>query len=149
MKIPFLLGRIVFGGFFVYNAVNHFKNKNQLAQYAATKNVPLPDLAVQAAGVLLGVGGTSIVLGVEPKIGSAALITFLGVVSVTIHRFWAEQDPQQRYSDMTHFLKNMALLGAAVALADGVEEPWPLSLQPEAPSRLAKVYEFAKEKIAA
>jgi len=127
MKIPFLLGRIVFGGFFLYNGINHFKQRKSLAEYAKGKNVPLADIAVPATGAALLVGGTSILLGVKPKLGALAIIGFLASVSPTMHDFWKQEDPGQRMNDMINFSKNMALLGAAVALM-AVEEPWPASV---------------------
>ena len=133
MKIPFLLGRIMFGGFFLYNGINHFKQRKSLAEYAKGKNVPLAEIAVPATGAALLVGGTSILLGVKPKLGALAIIGFLASVSPTMHDFWKQEDPGQRMNDMINFSKNMALLGAAVALM-AVEEPWPASVpvaQPE------------------
>jgi putative oxidoreductase len=133
MKIPFLLGRIVFGGFFLYNGINHFKERKSLAKYAKGKNVPVADIAVPATGAALIVGGSSILLGIKPKLGALAIIGFLASVSPTMHDFWKQQDPGQRMNDMINFGKNMALLGAAVALM-AVEEPWPASVpvaQPE------------------
>jgi len=127
MKIPFLLGRIVFGGFFLYNGINHFKQRKSLAEYAKAKNVPLADIAVPATGAALLVGGTSILLGVKPRLGALAIIGFLASVSPTMHDFWKQEDPGQRMNDMINFSKNMALLGAAVALM-AVEEPWPASV---------------------
>ena len=59
MRVPFLLGRLVFGGYFVMSGINHFMKTRQMSQYAATKNVPKPDLAVQATGAMLIAGGTS------------------------------------------------------------------------------------------
>jgi putative oxidoreductase len=149
-KIPFLAGRIAFGGFFLYNAINHFKHKNDLAQYCAAKNVPLPDLSVQFSGVVLGIGAVSLMLGLKPKLGAAAIAGFLAVASPIMHDFWKAQDPQQRQNEMIQFMKNMALLGAVLALASGVREPWPLSVE-EAHRRpvLERVREFAREKIAA
>jgi len=133
MKIPFLLGRIVFGGFFLYNGINHFKQRKSMAEYAKAKNVPLADIAVPATGAALIVGGSSILLGIKPKLGALAIVGFLASVSPTMHDFWKQEDPGQRMNDMINFGKNMALLGAAVALM-AVEEPWPASVpvaQPE------------------
>lgn len=127
MKALFLLGRIAFGGFFLYNGINHFRQKRGMAQYAGAKGVPLPEVAVQASGALLVVGGGSILVGFKPKLGALAVVAFLAGVSPIIHDFWSAQDEGQRSGDMVHFMKNMALLGAALALA-GVEEPWPVSL---------------------
>lgn len=62
MKAVFLIGRIVFGGFFLYNGINHFKQQKMLSQYAGAKNVPYPDLAVTASGLATAVGGSGIYL---------------------------------------------------------------------------------------
>ncbi|HYX52367.1 MAG TPA: DoxX family protein [Candidatus Limnocylindrales bacterium] len=133
MKIPFLLGRLIFGGFFLYNGINHLKERRQLSQYAQSKNVPKPDLAVSGSGIALIAGGASVLLGIKPKLGTLAIIGFLAGVSPTMHNFWKVEDPAQRMNDMINFSKNMALLGAALALL-AVEEPWPASVpvaQPE------------------
>jgi len=31
MKAPFLIGRMIFGGYFLYNGINHLKNRHQMA----------------------------------------------------------------------------------------------------------------------
>ncbi len=127
MNPAFLIGRIIFGGFFLYNGVNHFKQREGLAQYTASKGIPQPDLAVQISGAMMAIGGASLMLGLKPKLGTAAIIGFLAGASPLMHDFWTQQDPQQRQNDLIHFSKNIALLGAALALS-GVPEPWPLSL---------------------
>ena len=126
MKAAFLLGRLLFGGFFLYNGINHLKQQHALSQYAGAKQVPNPDLAVMASGIAILVGGGSVILGLKPRIGILAIIAFLSTVSPVMHDFWSAQDPQQRQNDMINFSKNMALLGAALALM-GVEE-WPVSV---------------------
>ncbi len=126
MKAVFLMGRIVFGGFFLYNGINHFKQQKVLSQYAGAKNVPYPDLAVTASGVAMAIGGASVILGLKPQIGTLAIIAFLSTASPLMHNFWTVQDPHQRQNELIHFSKNIALLGAALTLA-GVEE-WPASL---------------------
>jgi putative oxidoreductase len=127
MKIPFLIGRLVFGGFFLYNGINHLKERKSLTAYAQSKNVPKAELAVTATGLVLIGGGTSILLGVKPKLGVAAIAGFLAGVSPIMHNFWKIQDPQERLNEMINFSKNVALLGASLALM-GVDEPWPASV---------------------
>jgi len=116
MKAAFVLGRLVFGGFFLYNGINHIKQHSTLTQYAGSKEVPMPDHAVTASTILLLLGGTSLVLGAKPKLGAAAVGVFLAAVSPMMHDFWNQQEPGQRQNDMIHFSKNLALLGAALAL---------------------------------
>jgi putative oxidoreductase len=127
MKVPFTIGRLLFGGFFLYNGINHFLQYKTLAQYAEFKKVPLPVVAVLATGTLLTAGGASLLLGVKPKLGAAAVIAFLGGVSPVMHDFWNDESPEMRQMNQAHFMKNAALLGGALALA-AVEEPWPLSI---------------------
>lgn len=148
MKAAFLIGRIMFGGFFLYSGINHLRKHSSMAQYAEAKNVPAPDFAVQATGVGLVIGGTSILLGVKPKLGAMALIGFLGGVSPIMHDFWRQEDPNQRMNDMINFSKNMALLGGAIALM-GVEEPWPVSVPIAQPGRLERMRRIAKRAVAA
>jgi putative oxidoreductase len=148
MKGLFLAGRIVFGGFFIYNGIHHLVEWRNMSQYAGAKNVPQPEAAVIASGALITLGGSLIALGVKPQLGAAAVIAFLASVSPVMHNFWAEEDPNQKMQDMIHFSKNMALLGSALALL-GVEEPWPLSVPVDRPGRLERVVDIARRKIAA
>ena len=127
MKLPFVLGRVIYGGFFLYSGINHFKEFRKMSQYTASKKVPFPEVAVAASGALLTLGGMSILLGVKPKYGSVALLAFLAGASPAMHDFWNAADPQQRQNDMIHFMKNLALSGSALALM-GIEEPWPSSV---------------------
>ena len=126
MKGLFLAGRMILGGFFLYNGINHFRQKEGMAQYAGAKNLPNPELAVLASGAMLAAGGTSLILGLKPKLGILSLVGFLAASSPLFHDFWNEQDPHAKQNQLIHFSKNIAILGAALALL-GVEE-WPLSV---------------------
>lgn len=148
MKVPFLIGRLLFGGYFLYNGINHFRNTQMLAQYAAAKGVPKPEAAVRATGATMLIGGASVLLGVKPKIGAAALIGFLAGVSPIMHDFWKAADPQQRMNDEINFFKNLALVGGAIALG-AVEEPWPASLPVAQPSGLKRMGKMLRREIAA
>ncbi len=127
MKAAFLIGRILFGGFFLQSGINHLKEHDKLAPYAGSKGIPSPNEAVIASGILLTLGGASIIAGFKPKLGSLSLIGFLAIASGSMHDFWNSTDPGDKQNNLIHFTKNMALLGAALALA-GVDEPWPVSV---------------------
>jgi len=144
MKAPFLLGRLLLGGFFLYSGIHHFQQRKTLSQYAAQKNVPLPDAAVLATGALLVTGGASILLGVKPKMGTLAILGFLAGVSPIMHDFWKSQDPSERQNQMINFMKNMALLGGTLALM-GIDEPWPVSIPFGQPTALDHIRRFARE----
>lgn len=148
MKAPFLLGRLMFGGYFLYSGIHHFLERKMLAQYAASKNVPIPGVGVTATGAALIAGGASILLGIKPRLGTLAIIGFLAGVSPLMHDFWSQQEPGQRQAEMINFTKNLALLGGALALM-GVEEPWPASLPVAQPGALERARRQVRRRIAA
>jgi putative oxidoreductase len=127
MDVAYLIGRIIFGGYWLTAAVNHFKNLNHMSDYAKAKGTPLPKLAVAGTGVLLLAGGLSILLGVYAPVGIALLIVFLLGVSVQMHSFWKADDAQLKQIDVINFTKNMALIGALLMFLL-LPRPWPMSL---------------------
>ena len=127
-NIAFLIGRVVVGGFLLMNAFNHFAQFNMMTGYAKSKGVPAPALAVGGSGVLLFLGGLSLLLGYHPTIGAALLVTFLLGVSFGIHNFWTVQDQQAKQVEMTNFLKNMAILGLLL-MTVAIPRPWLMSLR--------------------
>ncbi|OLD15113.1 MAG: hypothetical protein AUJ01_12925 [Acidobacteria bacterium 13_1_40CM_3_65_5] len=127
MRALFVLGRAMFGGFFAYNGVNHFRNQTMMSQNAEAKGVPAAEAAVPATGALLLAGGLSIMAGLKPKQGLAAIVGLLIPLTLQMHKFWEVQDPQQRKNEMINFSKNMALVGAALMMLQ-IPEPWPVSV---------------------
>jgi uncharacterized membrane protein YphA (DoxX/SURF4 family) len=119
---PLWVGRLLFGGYFVANGLHHFLNLQSVAAYAATRNVPSPEVAVALTGLLLLVGGLSIMSGQWPKVGAMFLVLFLAVVTPTMHDFWRQPEPV-RTVELVQFAKNVALFGAAF-LAIAIPEPW-------------------------
>jgi uncharacterized membrane protein YphA (DoxX/SURF4 family) len=105
MSALFVLGRTIFGGFFAYNGINHLQHSREIGQYADSKGVPAAEQAVQATGALLLIGGVSVMLGLKPRQGLAALIGFLILVSMQMHRLWYDQDPKTRDNVIAHFMK--------------------------------------------
>jgi uncharacterized membrane protein YphA (DoxX/SURF4 family) len=127
MDTAFLIGRIIFGGYWLMAAVNHFKNLNHMSEYAKAKGTPLPKLAVAGTGALLLAGALSMLLGVYAPIGILLLIVFLLGVSIQMHSFWKVDDAQLKQIDVINFTKNMALIGALLMFLL-LPRPWPMSL---------------------
>jgi len=127
MRSLFLFGRVIFGGYFLYNGINHFLNEKMMSQYAASKGVAAPDAAVTSSGALLAAGGLSVLAGVQPKRGLGAIIAFLVPVTLQMHRFWEETEPERRMNETINFGKNLALIGAALTMLQ-IAEPWPISV---------------------
>jgi putative oxidoreductase len=124
----FLMGRLIFGGFFLYSGVHHFLDTATLAQFAGAKGVPMPEAAVLLTGALLIVGALSILLGILPRVGLACIILFLVGVTPTMHAVWSVPDPQMRQMDMGNFMKNLALMGGALMMLM-IPTPWAYSVE--------------------
>jgi len=144
MKAPFLIGRILFGGFFLYNGINHLLKRKKMAVFTASKGVPAPEAAVTLSAVPLVIGGTSLLLGIKPKVGAIAIMGFLAGVSPIMHDFWRNEDPNERDTNIAEFMKNVALAGGALALL-GVEEPWEASVPVGKPSLMKRTRSLARK----
>ncbi|MBP1159129.1 DoxX family protein [Rhodococcus sp. PvR099] len=116
MDIVVLIGRILFAALFLTSALGHLTQSKAMAQYAAGKGVPMPQLSVLFSGVLLVVGALSVLLGVWADLGSLLLVAFLVPTAAIMHNFWSESDPQSRQMEMIQFNKDIALAGAALML---------------------------------
>ncbi|MGH9507809.1 MAG: DoxX family protein [Terriglobales bacterium] len=120
MKAAYLLGRLGFGSYFLYSGIHHFRHTGPLAAYAGGKKVPAPAMAVRLTGAALALGGASIILGLKPHWGAAAVIAFLAGVSPVMHDYWRREEAGERQTEMVNFSKNMALLAAAM-MVSGME----------------------------
>jgi putative oxidoreductase len=125
--VVFLIGRIIASGFFVTAGINHFTNIKTMSGYAQNKGTPAAKVAVGGTGVLLLVGGLSLLLGYHPTFGTGLLVIFLLGVSFKIHDFWVVKEPQQRMAEQVNFMKNMALIGFLL-MTVAIPRPWPMSL---------------------
>ncbi len=94
--------------------------------YAKSKNVPLAKWAVLFSGLLLLLGGVSVLTGVYPQVGVLCIALFFLGVSFKMHNFWAVPE-EEKMAQKINFMKNMALLGSALMWL-AVQTPWPFSL---------------------
>lgn len=121
----FLIGRVLYGGFFVLAGVNHFQNLAMMSGFTASKGVPSAKALVMLSGLLIFVGGLSVIVGWHVRIGLACIVLFLVPVTFTMHNFWVEKDMMQRINQLVNFQKNIALLGAALMMLM-IPRPWEL-----------------------
>jgi putative oxidoreductase len=127
MHLLFLLGRVLYGGFFLLSGSRHFTQLNAMVPYAASKGIPAPKIAVPGSGLLAALGGLSILLGVWPRLGVLLIAVFLLPVTFSMHNYWSDRDPQARQMNQVQFHKNIALLGAALMFLM-IPHPWVFSL---------------------
>jgi len=128
IHLPFYLaGRVLLGGFFIISGIRHFQHLPMMAGFTGSKGVPQPKLAVMVSGMMIILGGLSILLGVWPHLGIVLVSLFLLPVTLLMHQYWKHTDPMMRINDQVNFMKNVAILGASWMLLM-MPQPWPTSL---------------------
>ena len=123
-----LIGRILFAMIFIASGMNHFFKLNDGAAYATAKGVPAAKLMTVVSGLVILLGGVSVLLGWHRFIGAGLIVIFLVPTAFVMHAFWKETDPMMMQNEMAHFMKDMALVGAALLIAFYSGMPWPMSL---------------------
>jgi uncharacterized membrane protein YphA (DoxX/SURF4 family) len=111
------LGRILFSVLFLHSGFSHLTQRQGFAAYAKSKGVPAATAAVVVTGVMILAGGAMILVNWHPIVGCLLLILFLIPTAFTMHNFWTLSDPMQKAGDRAHFLKDIALAGAALLYA--------------------------------
>ncbi|CAL9648725.1 DoxX family protein [Streptomyces sp. Tu 3180] len=119
---PMLASMFVAGGL---ESVRHPKNVVPVAEPVVrpvTDRVPvLPDSteqAVRLSGAVQVVAGLLLAAGRMPRPAALALAATLVPTTLAGHRFWEEEDPEQRGQQLIHFLKNLSMLGGLLIAAD-------------------------------
>jgi uncharacterized membrane protein YphA (DoxX/SURF4 family) len=116
MDLILVIGRILFGGFFLMSGINHFTKLEAMTGYAKYKKLPAAKLGVLISGLMLVIGGISIILGYYADLGALLLAIFLVLAAVIFHNFWKETDATAKQNEMLGFMKDIALAGAALIL---------------------------------
>jgi putative oxidoreductase len=112
-----LVGRILFALIFVVSGSTiHLLQRKQGVEYARANGVPAPELLVPLSGLMAVVGGLLVMLGLWADLGALLLALFVFPVAFGMHAFWKLTDPMERVNQQVHFLKNVSMGGAALAL---------------------------------
>ncbi len=114
MSELFWIGRVLFSMLFIASGVGHFIQRGSTTAYAEAKGVPAAGAMVPLTGLMILAGGLSILLWSWVDVGAWLLVLFLLGAALKMHAFWKEEDPMARQSEMSHFMKNVGLAGAAI-----------------------------------
>jgi uncharacterized membrane protein YphA (DoxX/SURF4 family) len=116
MQYVNILGRVIFGGYFIFSGIHHFTDLKMMTGYAQSKKAPMPQVSVIITGIILVLGGISYIFNYHLTLGSVLLILFLLGATFMMHDFWTVKDSQQKMGEMVNFLKNFALIGALLLM---------------------------------
>ena len=111
-----VIGRIFVALLFVNGGIAHFTKLGAMAGYAQYKKVPAAKLSVILSGLMILVGGFSVLLGVYVDLGSLLLAAFLIISALIFHDFWKETDATAKQNASTAFFKNISLAGFSLIL---------------------------------
>lgn len=116
MDVLFLIGRILFVLLFLGSSMAHLTDKGAMAGFAESRGVKPGRPMVLVSGVQILVGAVLVVLGIWIDLGAILLGLFTLLTAVLMHHFWTETEPMARQMEMTQFMKDIALTGAALIL---------------------------------
>ncbi|GMU95733.1 MAG: hypothetical protein AMXMBFR50_12490 [Ignavibacterium album] len=116
MKYLPLIGRILFSLMFIMSGFGHLFSASQMTGYAQQMGVPLASVLVPVTGIMILLGGFSIIFGYKVKWGALLLIIFLIPTTFIVHPFWKIPDPMQSQLQLVMFMKNLSMLGGAIII---------------------------------
>ena len=112
-----LAGRILFAAIFVWSGLGFHLGMRQMAVgYTRAKGAPLPELTVPLTGIAIAAAGVLVVIGLWVDLVALVIAAFLLSTAYFMHAFWKVADPQEKQMEQVHFMKDVALAGAALAL---------------------------------
>jgi putative oxidoreductase len=110
------LAALLMAGIFVHGGFQALREPGGRGQKAAKLGLPAPDLMVRANGAAMVCAGAALAIGIKPKLASLALLGSLVLTTLAGHRFWEEEDPKARSTQLAQFLKNLGLIGGLLVL---------------------------------
>lgn len=137
MTLIRLVARPMLASTFIFGGVQALRNAPALAEAAKPVNDEIRDLADKVApsvhlpqddttmvrlnaGVHI-VAGLGLATGRAPRLSALALAATVVPTTLAGHPFWQEKDKDARMHQMTHFFKNLSMLGGLVIAAIDTE----------------------------
>ncbi len=103
--------------FFVLNGLNHLFNAECLEEYAEKRGLIASEWVVRLSGLVLIVGGVSLVIEPLRLYGIVGLSLFLLVAAGRLHQFWKVRNRQTQMLEAMNFAKNLAILTELMYIA--------------------------------
>ena len=105
-----ILGRILLGGHFLVAGIRNLLNFNHRMTLPTFRGSGIPAPVMLTGFVVQVLGGASVVLGLWPAVGAAALIAFMVAATSLYHNFLAFSGAE-RAQHLNFVLINCALTG--------------------------------------
>lgn len=116
MEIVFLIGRLMYAAIFISSAIGHLTKTRQMGSYAKSMGVKSPEFMTFLTGVMIFVGGLSVIFDFYLFCGALLIFLFLVPTAFIMHAFWKVKDPGMKQMQQIQFMKNISLAGAALMI---------------------------------
>nr|WP_070960844.1 DoxX family protein [Hyphomonas sp. Mor2] len=124
-----LTARILFTSLFFLSGLTHFTNVPYYIDLMP-EEIPFAILWIYLSGVVELVGAAMILVNWQPRLGAWLIVLFMVPVTFAVHGYemlFAETE-LERAAQQAHFLKGIALTGAALLITQvGIKPARPLS----------------------
>jgi putative oxidoreductase len=108
-------GRLALATMFISGGAGALLDPGPRTEKAAELGVPLdPELAVRVNGAAMLAAGTTLALGILPRLSAAVLAGSLVPTTLAGHPYWRFEDQGARRQQRIHFFKNVGLFGGAL-----------------------------------
>ena len=111
------VGRALAGVLFVVSGIGKVLGFAGVAAWMNGAGIPAAGLLLVLTILLEIGGGLALVTGFQARIAALALALFLVPVTLIFHGFW-HADAAEFQNQLNHFLKNVAILGAMLAIVN-------------------------------
>jgi putative oxidoreductase len=112
-----LIGRILFGVYFVLTGLGFHVAKSKMAvEYARGAGFPAFAIAGWPTGLWMTAGALSVALGIWPDVGALMIAAFLIPAAAWFHRYWEVEDPMQKQMQQGFFFRNLIGIGAVLIM---------------------------------
>jgi len=115
VKYVALAGRQLFSILFIVASASHFSQDT--IEAAGRHGIPVAGLLVPLSGVIALMGGLSVLVGFQTRLGAWLLVIFLVPVTLLMHNFWSATDPATFQLEEAMFMKNITMLGGALLIS--------------------------------
>jgi len=99
------LARFLMCGLFIWDGVLQLRNPSATADYIASLEIPMPDIAVWVSIAIHLLGGLAILIGYKTRWAAAVLLLLCLGTAFGVHL------PARDTANMIHFYKNLVMAG--------------------------------------
>ena len=110
-------GRALLGTLFLVSGINKILGFAYVAGWMSSAGLPLANVLLAATILIEVLGGLLLIVGWQARWAAMMIALFLVPVTLVFHAFWSA-DAANVQGQLTHFLKNVAILGGMLLVID-------------------------------